>query len=107
MSLYTAATDSTITVWWEQPAQSKPKALYSVLVDGKCVQQVHKTHCTVEKLNAQTLYQVQILVPQELLKHSSNTLILVATGSLANHYSNRHRQTCGIPAGIAFGFDTK
>ena len=49
----------------------------------------------------------RILVPQELLKHSSNTLILVATGSLANHYINRHRQTCGLPAGIAFGFDTK
>ncbi len=73
MFLYSAATDKTITVWWDKPAQSKSQSLYSVFADGKCVQQVRKTHCTLENLAAKTTYHIQVLMDESILGETDVT----------------------------------
>ena len=70
MPLYSAATDKAITVWWDQPAQTRPQAPYAILVNGECVQQVNKTHCTIEGLNALSMYSIQVLMDEKEIGHT-------------------------------------
>ncbi len=67
MELHALATDTTLTLWWEQPEQSPANAEYMVLLDGRAVCQVRRTHCTLDVLQPDTAYRAQVLTGGEEL----------------------------------------
>lgn len=54
MMIHTASTDSTITLWWDQPEGSPADAVYAVRMDGREVWRGDRTHCTVTGLAPET-----------------------------------------------------
>ena len=54
MIIHSAATESAITLWWEQPENSPADAVYTVWMDGTEVGRGDCTHCTVLGLAPET-----------------------------------------------------
>ncbi|MBR3742084.1 MAG: glycoside hydrolase family 28 protein, partial [Clostridia bacterium] len=54
--LFSAATDSSVTLWWDQPDQASFPARYAVLIDGRPMGGTERTHWTAEGLSPETEY---------------------------------------------------
>lgn len=63
--VFFAATDTTLTLWWDQPEQAPAPARYSVLLDGKPVAETERTHCQLTGLAPETEYCAQICLGSE------------------------------------------
>ena len=50
MIIHSAATDTTLTLWWDQPEDAPAVARYDVLLDGERSARVDRIHCTFEGL---------------------------------------------------------
>ena len=69
-----AALDTSLTLWWEQPEDAPKNAVYTVLLDGRPVATVKRTHVTLEHLQPETDYNVQVCLNGELIAEiSANT----------------------------------
>ena len=51
MNICSAATDTTLTVWWEQPENVPADAVYTVVLDDSERQECRRTHCTFDGLS--------------------------------------------------------
>ena len=65
--IHFSALDSALCLWWEQPAEAMRNAVYTVLLDGRPVAEVNRTHVTVEHLAPGTSYDVQVCLGGELI----------------------------------------
>ena len=69
-----AALDTSLTLWWEQPEDAPKNAVYTVLLDGRPAATVKRTHVTLEHLQPETDYNVQVCLNGELIAEiSANT----------------------------------
>ena len=62
-----AALDTSLTLWWEQPEDAPRSAAYTVLLDGRPVASVNRTHATLEHLRPETNYDLQVCLGDELI----------------------------------------
>ena len=67
MKMNFAATDTVITLWWEQPEESPEKTEYTVTVNGTEAGRVSRTHFMLEGLQPETDYPVQVWMKEKLL----------------------------------------
>ena len=67
MKINSAATASTLTLWWERPEDIQEKPAYSVLMDGNPVWEGDRTHCTLEDLPPETGHTFQVWEKDRLL----------------------------------------
>ena len=67
MELYFWASDTELTLWWEQPEHAPAGAVYDVNMEGRGVQHVHRTHCTFEDLCPETEYALSVSMGGEEL----------------------------------------
>ncbi len=65
--LFSAATDSSVTLWWDQPDQASFPIRYSVLADGRPAGGTERTHWTAEGLAPETEYCFQVCLGSELI----------------------------------------
>ena len=62
-----SALHDSLSLWWEQPEDAPRNAVYVVLLDGRPVAEVNRTHVTVEHLTPETSYDVQVCLGGELI----------------------------------------
>ena len=62
-----AALDTSLTLWWEQPEDAPRSAAYTVLLNGRPVASVNRTHATLEHLRPETNYDLQVCLGDELI----------------------------------------
>ena len=62
-----SALDTSLALWWEQPEDAPRNAVYTVLLDGKPVADVNRTHAELEHLLPETEYNVQVCLGSELI----------------------------------------
>ena len=67
MKMNFAATDTVITLWWEQPEESPEKTEYTVTVNGTEAGRVSRTHFMLEDLQPETVYPIQVWLKGEML----------------------------------------
>ena len=67
MKIYSTATPSALTLWWERPEDVQGKPVYTVLLDGKTVWNGDRTHCTLGDLSSETLFDIQVYLNDCLL----------------------------------------
>ena len=60
MNIHFAATDTALTLWWEQPADSPADATYVICLNGRETRRTDRTHCTVDHLLPGTVYRAQV-----------------------------------------------
>ena len=60
MKLHCAATDTALTLWWEQPESSPADAEYVIEVNGQEVRRTDRTHCTVAGLVPGEVYRARV-----------------------------------------------
>ncbi len=60
MQICSAATDTTLTVWWDQPENAPADAVYTVLLDESKRQESRHTHCTFDGLSPETVYGIAV-----------------------------------------------
>ena len=65
--LFSAVTDSSVTLWWDQPDQAPFPARYAVLLGGKPAGVTERTHFTAEGLSTDTAYCFQVCLGGELI----------------------------------------
>ena len=65
--LFSAATDSSVTLWWDQPDQAPFPARYAVLIGGRPAGVTERTHFTAEGLSPDTAYCFQVCLGGELI----------------------------------------
>ena len=58
-------TEKSITIYWDKPKRVPKDTVYRVLLDGNVVEETSKTHCTIESLQANIEYYIQIEVECE------------------------------------------
>ena len=64
-------TENSITLYWDKPNRVPKETVYRVLLDGKLVSETSKTHCTIENLNDNQEYYVQVEVAVDGIVTSS------------------------------------
>ena len=65
--IHAAATDTAVTLWWEQPEESPEKAEYTVTVNGTEAGRASRTHFTLEGLRPGTEYRAEVRMNGEKL----------------------------------------
>ena len=65
--LFSAVTDVSVTLWWDQPDQVAFPVRYTVLMNGKSLGGTERTHWTVEGLAPETDYCFQVCLGSELI----------------------------------------
>ena len=63
--VFSAALESSLTVWWDQPDQAPQNARYTVLLDGKPIGETDRTHAEITALQPETSYCVQVCLGDE------------------------------------------
>ena len=66
-----SALDTRLAVWWEQPEDAPRNAVYTVLLDGKPVADVNRTHAELTGLRPETEYDVQVCLGGELIAETT------------------------------------
>lgn len=62
-----AALENALTLWWEQPEDAPRNAVYTVVLDGKPVAEVNRTHAELAALRPETDYHIQVCLGGELI----------------------------------------
>ena len=63
--VFSAALESSLTVWWDQPDQAPQNARYTVLLDGKPIGETDRTHAEITALQPETSYCIQVCLGDE------------------------------------------
>lgn len=66
-TLHILPTQNNLTLWWHKPQHAHADAIYQVLVNGTQAAQVSKTHATLNGLQSETAYQVDVYLNGERL----------------------------------------
>ena len=67
MTVSSASTSRTLTLWWEHPEMLPASFEYSLYVDNSCVWTGEVTHCTLENLSPDTVYTWRLFMDQNQL----------------------------------------
>ncbi len=81
LKLHYFATDQSITLYWEKPRYLPEEYLFILQLDGKKIGESPKTHFTIEKLEAASTYQIQLLLSDthEIIRTSETVTIHTAS----------------------------
>lgn len=60
MEIFYAVTDTTLTLWWDQPEGSPAGAKYRAVLSGGTVRETDRTHCLFDGLKPETEYAVRV-----------------------------------------------
>ena len=75
MTISSAATATSLTIWWEQPDSSPAGAVYSVVLDtGEHMEGLRRTHCTIKGLEPGSTHTAAVYMNGEKTGTLSSSL---------------------------------